>query len=193
VCARKSAIPQSCAFAQAGGDLIGSILTTNGFVILMAAVWAWRTKRNMVVIGSLLVAGLLGLATLLTHSNIDLADPYQGTIALVLCGAGVLMAIIWTNVSRREFAVVGEKPLGCLGMWLLVGAALFIYIAAFAFFSIPGFHETETNIPFFPGALVGIRTPGATLPALDALVVVVIVGLLAAVQFYFLMRNRYRV
>ncbi|MGH2482188.1 MAG: hypothetical protein ACRDHW_21265, partial [Ktedonobacteraceae bacterium] len=43
VCARKSAIPQSCAFGQEGGDLIGSILTVNGFVILMAAVWAWRT------------------------------------------------------------------------------------------------------------------------------------------------------
>ncbi len=193
VCARKSAIPQSCAFGQEGGDLIGAILTTNGFVIMMAAVWAWRTKRNMVVIGSLVVATLLAIATLLTHSNVDLADPYQGMVALLLCGAGVLLATIWTNVSRREFAVVGEKPLGCLGMWLLVGTALCVYIAAFAFFSIPGFHETETNIPFFPGAIIGIRSKTAISPALDAVVVVIIIGILAAVQFYFLMRNRYRV
>lgn len=193
VCARKSAIPQSCAFGQEGGDLIGSILTTNGFLILAASVWAWRTKRNMVVIGALIVAALLGLATLLTHSTIDAGDPYESIIALLLCGAGVLMAVIWTNVSRREFAVVGEKPLGCLGMWLLVGTAFLIYIASFAFFSLPGFHETETNIPFFPGNLIGVNTVGGTPPALDALVVVVIVGLLAAIQFYFLMRNRYRV
>ena len=193
VCARKSAIPQSCAFGQAGGDLMGSILTTNGFVILMAAVWAWRTKRNMVVVGALVVAALLGVATLLTHSSFDLGDPYQGMVALMLAGGGVLMAIIWTNVSRREFAVVGEKNLGCLGMWLLVGTALFIYIAAFAFFSIPGFHETETNIPFFPGALLGIRSATAVKPALDAVVVVIFVGILAAIQFYFLARNRYRV
>lgn len=192
ICARKSAVPQSCAFGQAGGDLIGSILTTNGFIVLMAAVWAWRTRRNMVVIGALVVATLLGLATLLTHSSFDIGDPYQGMIALLLTGAGVLMALIWTNVSRREFAVVGEKPLGCLGMWLLVGTALFIYIASFALFSIPGFHETETNIPFFPGALLGIGS-ATTKPALDALVVVLFVGILAAIQFYFLMRNRYRV
>lgn len=193
ICSRKSAIPQSCSFGQEGGDLIGSILTTNGFLILMAAVWAWKTKRNMVVIGSLVVAALLGLATLLTHSSISAGTPYQAMIALVLCGAGLLMATIWTNVSRREFAVIGEKPLGCLGMWLLVGTAFFIYIASFALFSIPGFHETETNIPFFPGFAVGVFTPGGTPPAIDALVTALIIGVLAAIQFYFLMRNRYRV
>jgi hypothetical protein len=187
VCARKSAIPQSCAFAQAGGDLIGSVITTSSFGLLMAAVWAWKTKRNLVVIGSVTIVVLLALATLLTHIEYDPGDPNQATIALMLCGGGLVLATIWTNVARREFAVVGEKPLGCLGMWLLVGTCLFIYIASFALFSMPGFHDTETNIPFSPGAIIGSQSQ------LDALVVAIIIGLLAAIQFYFLVRNRYRV
>jgi hypothetical protein len=187
VCARKSAIPQSCAFSQEGGNLIGSIITTSSFALLMAAIWAWRTKRNMVVIGCVVVAVLLGLATLLTHIEYDPSDPYQATIALMLCGGALVLATIWTNVARREFAVVGEKPLGCLGMWLLVGTSLFIYIAAFALFSMPGFHDTETNIPFSPGSILGSKSQ------LDALVVALIIGTVAAIQFYYLVRNRYRV
>lgn len=187
VCARVSAIPQSCGFAQAGGDLIGSILTVNGFAILMAAVWAWRTKRNMVVVGCLTIAALLALATLLTHIEYTNA-PYEATIALIVCAGGLILATIWTSVARREFAVVGEKPLGCLGMWLVVGTCFFIYIASFAFFSMPGFgSETETDIPFSPGAIIGAKSQ------LDALVVLAIIGILAAIQFYFLVRNRYRV
>lgn len=186
VCARKSAIPE-CAFGQDGGNLIGSIMTTSGFGLLMAAVWAWRTKRNLVVIGSVTIAVMLSLATLLTHIEYDPSDTYQATIALMLSGGGLLLATIWTNVARREFAVVGEKPLGCLGMWLLVGTSLFIYIAAFALFSMPGFHDTETNIPYSPGAIIGSHSQ------LDALVVAIIIGALAALQFYFLVRNRYRV
>jgi len=184
-CALKSQIPLSCSYTQEGGDLIGTILTMNSFAILMAAVWAWRKKRNLVVIGSLTIAALLGIATLLTHIEYDV--PYQATIALLLCGGILLMVSIWTSVARREFAVVGEKPLGCLGMWLVVGTCLFVYIAAFAFFSIPGFRDTETNVPFSPGALIG---SGAQL---DAVVVVVLLGILAGIQFYFLARNRYRV
>ena len=184
-CALKSQIPLSCSYTQEGGDLIGTILTMNSFAILMAAVWAWRTKRNLVVIGSLTIAALLGLSTLLTHIEYDVS--YQATIALLLCGASLLLVSIWTSVARREFAVVGEKPLGCLGMWLVVGTCLFVYIAAFAFFSIPGFRDTETNVPFVPGAIIG---SGAQL---DAVVVVVLLGILAGIQFYFLARNRYRV
>jgi hypothetical protein len=184
-CALKSQIPLSCSYTQEGGDLIGTILTMNSFAILMAAVWAWRTKRNLVVIGSLTIAALLGLSTLLTHIEYDV--PYQATIALLLCGGSLLMVSIWTSVARREFAVVGEKPLGCLGMWLVVGTCLFVYIAAFAFFSIPGFRDTETNVPFSPGALIGSKAQ------LDAVVVVVLLGILAGIQFYFLARNRYRV
>jgi hypothetical protein len=187
VCARLSDIPGSCGFAQDGGNLIGSILTVNGFVVLMAAIWGWKTKRNMVVIGSLVIVALLGMATLLTHIEYVNA-PYEATIALIVCAAALILATIWTSVARREFAVVGEKPLGCLGMWLVVGTCFFIYIASFAFFSLPGFgSETETDIPFSPGSIIGAKSQ------LDAIVVIAIVGILAAIQFYFLARNRYRV
>lgn len=184
-CALKSQIPLSCSYTQEGGDLVGTIMTVNSFALLMAAVWAWRTKRNLVVIGCVTIAALLGLSTLLTHIEYD--TPYQATIALLLCGASLFLVSIWTSVARREFAIVGERPLGCLGMWLVVGTCLFVYIAAFAFFSIPGFRDTETNVPFSPGALIG---SGAQL---DAMVVVLLLGILAGIQFYFLARNRYRV
>ncbi len=190
LCARVSDVPQSCAFTQQGGELIGSILSVNGFVVLMAAIWAWKTKRNLVVIGSVTVGAILALATLLTHIEYSPTTPYQATIALLLCGGGLVLITIWTSVARREFAVVGEKPLGCLGMWLVVGTCLFIYIASFAFFSLPGFFDTETNIPFNPGA--ALKAPGAS-AALDALVTFVLIAILAGVQFYFLVRNRYRV
>ncbi len=192
-CARKSYIPLSCSYSQEGGDLIGAIVTGSNFALLMAAVWAWKTKRNLVVISSVTVTALLALTTLLTHIEYDVNDTYQATIALVLCGGSLIAAAIWTSVARREFAVVGEKPLGCLGMWLVVGTCLFVYIASFAFFSIPGFHDTETNITFYPGAAIGIHTATGVKPALDAVVVVVIIGIVAAIQFFYLVRNRYRV
>lgn len=192
-CARKANIPLSCAYTQEGGDLVGAIVTMGNFTLMIAAIWAWRSKRNLVVIGSLVIAALLALTTLLTHIEYDAADPYQATVALLLCGAGLIVATIWTSVARREFAVVGERPLGCLGMWLVVGTCLFIYIASFALFSIPGFHDTETNIPFYPGRALNASISPSTAPLTDAVVVVAIVGILAAIQFYFLIRNRYRV
>ena len=82
-------------------------------------------------------------------------------------------------------------------MWLVVGTCLFIYIAAFDFFSLPVFNnETEPNIPFVPGVLIPAPgTSGAppTPGVADAVVVFFILGILAAIQFYFLVRNRYKV
>lgn len=195
VCARKSAIPLSCGFSQEGGNLVGAIVTTAGFSLLIAASLFWKTKRNLIIIGGVTITALLSLTTLLTHIEYgaEAASMYQPTIALMICGGGLILATLWTSVARREFAVVGEKPLGCLGMWLVMGTCLFVYIASFAFFSIPGFHETESNIPFFPGALLNASTSASTAPKLDAVIVVVIIGILAAIHFYYLVRNRYRV
>ncbi len=182
VCARKSVVPGSCTFSQQAGYIVDAFLTMNFFVLLMAAVRVWRTNRNLVIIGSFWVAAILGLATLVTHLH-----PEEALIALLLCGGTLVMVTIWTSVARREFSVVGERNLGCLGQWLVVGTCLFIYIAAFAFFSIPGFRETEPNITFTSGLLI----PGKGAP--DAIIVFVLMGLLAALQFYFLVRNRYKV
>jgi len=121
-----------------------------------------------------------------------------------LSGGILVLAVIWTSVARREFAVVGEKNLGCLGMWLVLGTCLLIYLAAFAFFSIPSsdtialpaFHDTETNVPFTPGLLLSEPPPPGQPPAIihpDAAVMFFILGVLAAIQFYFLLRNRYKI
>lgn len=191
-CAKKSAVPASCAFAPQAGYIIDAVLSTNSFALLMAAVWAWKSNRNLVIIGSVVVTAVLGLATLLVHTN-----PGEIFVALLLAIAMVVLATIWTAVARREFAVVGENNLGCLGMWLVVGTCLFIYIASFGFFSLPVFNnETEPNIPFVPGVLIPAPATGGVPPTpgiADAVVVFFILGILAAIQFYFLVRNRYKV
>lgn len=78
--------------------------------------------------------------------------------------------------------MVGEQNLGCLGMWLVLGTCLFIYLAAFAFFSIPNFGDAETppNIGFIPGQTS------------DAFVMFIFLGVLGGIQFFFLARNRYK-
>jgi hypothetical protein len=182
VCAKKSAIPQSCSFSQQAGYIVDAIITTNNFVLLMASIWAWKTHRNLVIVAGVTITAVLALATLLVHTS-----PDQVLIALLLSGGALVLATIWTSTARREFAVVGERNLGCVGMWLVVGTCLFIYLSAFGFFSIPGFRETEPNIPFVPG----VKIPGTG--DASAVIMFVIIGILAAVQFYFLVRNRYKV
>src|SRR6266567_1288151 len=139
LCAKKSAVPQSCAFMPQAGYIIDAVITTNFFILLMAAVWAWKSHRNLVVIGSVTTAAVLGLATLLVHTNST-----EILTALMLAGGMLVLATIWTSVARREFAIVGENNLGCLGMWLVFGTCLLIYVASFAFFSIPVFPGDPT-------------------------------------------------
>ncbi len=185
LCGKPSAIPASCAFSAQAGYIIAAIVDLTFFSLLMAAVAFWKTRRNLVVISAVTITAVLSLATLIIHTN-----PDEVLIAALLCGGGLVLAAIWTSVARREFAVVGERNLGCVGMWLVLGTSLLIYIAAFAFFSLPVFtNETEPNIPFTPGAGLIVGPPGS----INAVVVVVVIGLLAGLQFYFLTRNRYKV
>jgi hypothetical protein len=177
VCTRTTAIPASCSFSADAGYLIDAIVTTNFFIAMLAAVWAWRSNRNLVVIGSVVITAVIALTALLMHTG-----PSQLPTAMMICAGALILAVIWSSVARREFAVVGESNLGCLGMWLVVGTCLFVYIACFALFSVPLFasEETPPNIP---------APPNGT----DAIVVLALFGVLAAIQFYFLIRNRYKV
>jgi hypothetical protein len=191
LCAKKSSIPGSCAFTQQAGYIVDALITTNTFVVLMAAVWIWKGRRNLVIVGGVTITAVLGLATLLTHMH-----PDELLVAEVLTGGILTLAVIWTSTARREFAVVGEQNLGCLGQWLVVGTCLLIYLAAFAFFSLPGFRETNPNIPFVPGKLIAAPPPHGqpvTPGSPDAMVMFLIMGLLAGIQFYFLARNRYKI
>jgi hypothetical protein len=191
ICSNKLAIPASCFFSPQAGYIVDGIVTTNFFIMLAAAVWIWRSNRNLVVIAGVVTTAVLALATLLVHLY-----PTEFLIALLLCGGALVLATVWTSVARREFAIVGENNLGCLGQWLLVGTCLFVYLGAFAFFSIPGFLETEPNIPFVSGSAIPPHVAAGQPPILtqsDAMVMLVIMAILATIHFYFLTRNRYRV
>jgi hypothetical protein len=192
ICSKASAIPQSCFWSPQAGYIIDAIVTGNGFVLLMAAIYFWNKKRNLVVIGSIATVAIIALATVLIHANSG-----EILIALLLAGGMIILSSIWTSVARREFAVVGENNLGCLGMWLVVGTCLLIYISAFAFFSLPVFsNETEPNITFTSGTIIPAYNGPTAAPSPgqpDAIVTLFVLGILAALQFYFLIRNRYKV
>jgi hypothetical protein len=184
ICGKASDVPQSCSFSQQAGYIINAFVTTNFFILLMAAIAVWKGRRNLVVVSCLTITAVIAMATLLVHMH-----PDEIFIAELLTGGMLVLAVIWTSVARREFAVVGERNLGCVGQWLVVGTCLFIYIASFGFFSIPGFRETEPNIPSVPGTGFNAGITGGA----HAIVVFIVIGILAAIQFYFLVRNRYRV
>ncbi len=184
ICGKASDVPQSCAFSQQAGYIIDAVVTTSFFVLMMAGIAVWKSRRNLVVISCLTVTAVIAIATLLVHMH-----PDEIFIAELLAGGMLVLAVIWTNVARREFAVIGERNLGCVGQWLVVGTCLLIYIACFGFFSIPGFRETEPNIPSIPGTGFNAGISGGV----HAIVVFFVIGILAAIQFYFLVRNRYRV
>lgn len=184
VCGKATAVPQTCAFSQQAGYIIDAVVTTNFFVLLMAAIVVWKGKRNLVIVSSLTITTVLALATLLVHLH-----PDEVFVAELLAGGMLVLAAIWTSTARREFAVVGERNLGCVGQWLVLGTCLLIYIACFGFFSIPGFRETEPNIPSVPGSGFNAGVTGGV----HAIIVFLVIGILAGIQFYFLVRNRYRV
>jgi hypothetical protein len=184
ICGKATAVPQTCSFSQQSGYIINAAVTSVFFVLMMAGIAVWKSQRNLVVVSCLTVTAVIAMATLLVHMH-----PDELLIAELLTGGMLVLAVIWTSVARREFAVVGERNLGCVGQWLVVGTCLFIYIASFAFFSIPGFRETEPNIPSTPGTGLNVGIKGGV----HAIVVFFLIGLLAAIQFYFLVRNRYRV
>ncbi|GHO50141.1 hypothetical protein [Ktedonospora formicarum] len=193
LCARKTDIPGSCTFTQQAGYLIDTIVTSTSFVIVMGAVIAWKTNRNLVVVGSAVTIATIAAMTLLIHTA-----PDQLLVSLIFCAGMLILAVILTSVGRREFAVVGENNLGCLGQWLILGTCLFVYLGSFAFFSMaPGSWEPETapNIPFTPGTLISAPASGAetVVTQTDALTMLIVMGILAAIQFYFLARNRYKV
>jgi hypothetical protein len=170
-------VPASCSYSQDAGYLVDAIVTTNFFLAVMAAIWAWKSHRNLVIISSVVLIAVMGALALVLHTSGS-----AWSSALMVCVALLILAAIMTSVSRREFAVIGEQNLGCLGMWLIVGTCLLIYLAAFAFFSMPKFGEGETppNIAFEPGA------------SSDAFQMLILLGVLAGIQFFFLIRNRYK-
>ncbi|HEX4202660.1 MAG TPA: hypothetical protein VHZ51_00340 [Ktedonobacteraceae bacterium] len=192
VCGLQSNIPGSCTFSQQAGYIIDAIITSNFLLFLILGVVFAKSHRNLVVIASVVTVAIIGGTTLMLHT-----DPSQILVAMALTVAMLILAGIWTSVARRDFARVGENNLGCMGQWLVIGTCLFIYIAAFGFFSLPIFsNDTEANILFTSGTVIQapapVGQPITTLPSSDAIITMVIMGILALIQFYFLIRNRYK-
>jgi hypothetical protein len=179
-CTRESVVPGTCSFSQDAGYIIDALITTNFFVALLAAVAVWKSKRNLVIIGSIVITAVLALTTLVMHDV-----PEELPTAMMLTAGLLILGTVWTMTARNEFAVVGENNLGCLGQWLVMGTCLFVYLSAFAFFSIANFatEETPPNVPS------PVNTAGAT----DAFVMFALFAILGVIQFFFLTRNRYRV
>ncbi|GCE20626.1 hypothetical protein [Dictyobacter kobayashii] len=179
-CTRATVIPGSCSFSQDAGYIVDAIITSSFFGAMLAAIWAWKSNRNMVVVGSVVITAVIALTALVMHTSASALPT-----AMMLCAGILILATVWTITARREFAVVGESNLGCLGQWLVMGTCLFVYLSAFAFFSMANFaaEETPPNIPNT------INTAGAT----DAFVMFALFAVLGAIQFFFLARNRYRV
>ncbi|HEY6285983.1 MAG TPA: hypothetical protein VIX20_10000, partial [Ktedonobacteraceae bacterium] len=123
ICGRATEVPQTCSFSQQAGYIINAFVTTNFFILFMAGIVVWKGRRNLVVVSCLTITAVIAMATLLVHMH-----PDEIFIAELLTGAMLVLAVIWTSVARREFAVVGERNLGCVGQWFIVGTCLFIYI-----------------------------------------------------------------
>jgi hypothetical protein len=102
-------------------------------------------------------------------------------VALALAVGIGIMGLIWTVANEREFLPAEQRnyALGCTGQWLVWGTLLFAYIGAFAFFSFPNFLDTEGNLIIVQGA--------HTLH--DAYWVMLLMGMLTAIHFAFLMRR----
>ena len=137
------------------------------------------------------VENLVAFLTLTLHTGPTLIQT-----AFVLTVGMLILGTIWTSTARREFAVIGENNLGCLGMWLVFGTCLFIYVAAFAFFSMATFpNDAAENLYFITGVIIPPLAEAGQPPLtakLYALIVLFICGAVAAIQCYFLSRNRYK-
>jgi hypothetical protein len=182
VCSRRTAIPSSCAFSQDAGYIVDTIISSAFFGLSLLAVAIWKNQRNTIVVSSIVLMGVIALSVFVLHtSSSDIAT------ALMVAAGVLVVGTIWTLSSRREFAIVGENRLGCLGMTLLAGTCLCVYLAAFAFFSMPYFKET--NFETVPNVPSVAQNAGAT----DAFVMFALFVILGLIQFFFLVRNRYRV
>ena len=176
-CSQKTNVPGSCAFTPFTGYIICAIVASMTLGLLLAGLYFWSTRRNTVVLGATIGLIFIGLAVTAIHVN----DPHQTPFGLIIATGVVILAFVWTWSTQREFAPTSPQPLGCIGMWLVLGTLLLIYLFGFAFLSMPNFFEIEALAMFYQPGKGGLH---------DAFWVLLLMGGLGALQFTLLVRRR---
>ena len=120
-CSQKTDIPGSCTFTPFTGYIICAIVFSIPFGLMVAGLYFWNTKRNLVVLGGTYGIVWSGLAVTLIHQD----DPTQIPMGLLLATGISLLAFVWTWATQVEFAPTRPEPLGCTGQWLVLGTLLF--------------------------------------------------------------------
>ena len=92
-----SAIPASCSYSQDAGYIMGTLITSNFFLALVVAIWAWKSHRYAVIISSVLIIAVTGILALVLHTSGS-----AWATALMVCVAILVLAVIMTSVSRRR-------------------------------------------------------------------------------------------
>ena len=176
-CGQKTNIPGSCAFTPFTGYIICAIVASMTLGLLLGGLYFWSTRRNTVVLGATIGLIYVGLAVMAIHVN----DPRQTPFGLIVAIGITILAFIWTWSTQREFAPTSPQQLGCVGMWLVLGTLLLIFLFGFAFLSLPSFFEIEALALFYQPGKGGLH---------DAFWVLLLMGGFGALQFTMLIRRQ---
>lgn len=176
-CAQKTQVPASCTFTPFTGYIICAIVFSIPFGLMMAGLYFWSTKRNMVVLGGTYGIVWAGLAVTLIHQD----DPMQTPFGLLLAAAIMVLAFGWTWATQVEFAPTRVEALGCTGQWLVLGTLLLAYLMGFSLLSMPSFFEVEALALFYQPGIGGLH---------DAFWALLLMGGLAIFQITLLVRRK---
>jgi len=176
-CSQSSNVPGSCTFTPFTGYIICAIVFSVPFGLLIAGLFFWSTRRNMIVLGGTFALVWIGLGATVIH----MSDPTQTPFGLLLAASIAILAFVWTWGTQREFAPTQVEQLGCTGQWLVLGTLLLMYLMGFSLLSIPSFFEIEALALFYKAGPGNLH---------DAFWGVALMGGLAALQMTFLIKRR---
>lgn len=176
-CSQKTDIPGSCTFTPFTGYIICAIVFSIPFGLLLAGLYFWSTKRNMVVLGGTYGIVWTGFAVTLIHQD----DPTQIPMGLLIATGIMLLAFAWTWATQVEFAPTRPEPLGCTGQWLVLGTLLLFYLMGFSLLSLPSFFEIEALALFYQPGNGGLH---------DAFWALLLMGGMGGFQTAVLMRRK---
>ena len=176
-CAQKTEVPASCTFTPFTGYIICAIVFSIPFGLMMAGLYFWTTRRNMVVLGGSYGIVWAGLAVTLIHQD----DPKQLPFGLMLAASIMVLAFAWTWATQVEFAPTRAEALGCTGQWLVLGTLLLVYLMGFSLLSMPSFFEIEALALFYQPGMGGLH---------DAFWALLLMGGFGAFQLTVLVRRK---